>query len=367
MKSLFARLSLALLVVVVMIGGCFLALAQFSTRLYYEEITQRLNASIAMYIAGEDQLIAGGTPNRNALATLAQQAMVINPTLEIYLLDASGRILGHALPPDSVIADTVDLGPVHEVLDGSGRMPVRGTDPRHSGTRKIFSVFPVTEDDGLQGYVYAILGGQKYDALAANAWGSYVLRLTAGALLAVVLAGFLTGTLVFGLLTRRLRRLTRDVRDVTAAGFDSGASVALPPGDGNEADDEIGALRTAFTRMAHKIREQFAVLKESDRLRRELITNVSHDLRTPLSSMHGYVETLLIRNDQLSADDRRRYLEITHKHSQRLTALINELFELAKLESAGVEPSLEYFCLAELLQDVGQEFELDADKKNVRL
>jgi K+-sensing histidine kinase KdpD len=56
--------------------------------------------------------------------------------------------------------------------------------------------------------------------------------------------------------------------------------------------------------MANKIREQFEGLEETDRLRRELVSNVSHDLRTPLASIHGYVDTLLLKNDSLSEEER---------------------------------------------------------------
>jgi signal transduction histidine kinase len=119
--------------------------------------------------------------------------------------------------------------------------------------------------------------------------------------------------------------------------------------------------------MADKIREQFESLKETDRLRRELISNVSHDLRTPLASMHGYVETLLLKNDSLSDAERLRYLEITRKHSLHLRRLIGDLFELSKLDAASIKPSLETFSLAELLQDVTQEFELEAQRKGISL
>jgi len=119
--------------------------------------------------------------------------------------------------------------------------------------------------------------------------------------------------------------------------------------------------------MSNKIREQFESLKETDRLRRELVSNVSHDLRTPLASMHGYVETLLLKNDTLSEQERLRYLEITRKHSLRLRQLIGDLFELSKLDSASIKPTLESFSLAELLQDVTQEFELQAENKGIEI
>ena len=164
-NTLFARLGLALLVIVGLIGGGFFALEQVTTRHYYEEITQRLNASIAMYVTGEMQLIEDGAVNENALSLLAQRAMIINPTVEVYLLDTEGRILAHALPPEAVQAERVALEPVLELIAGDSEMPLRGSDPRHLDRQKIFSAHPVMDDGALQGYLYAILGGQKYLSL----------------------------------------------------------------------------------------------------------------------------------------------------------------------------------------------------------
>jgi signal transduction histidine kinase len=119
--------------------------------------------------------------------------------------------------------------------------------------------------------------------------------------------------------------------------------------------------------MSNTIREQIERLKENDRLRRELVSNVSHDLRTPLASMQGYVDTLIIKNGSLSADQRDHYLNITRKHAHRLGRLIGDLFELSRLDSASVEPQFERFSVAELLQDTSQEFELEASRAGVRL
>ena len=366
MKTLFARLSAALLLVVALIGGGFFLIEQFSTRLYYEEITQRLNASIAMYVTGEMQLIENGEVNGEALTLLAQRAMIINPTVEVYLLDTQGQILAHALPPESIQTQQVALGPVNALIDGETEMPLRGTDPRNIDRQKIFSAFPVMHNEVLQGYLYAILGGQKYDELADSVRGSYVQKLSLGALVAIVLAAFLVGLLVFGLLTRRLRRLTGDVQRFTDSGFDPAMTESLGVGVSPAgSQDEIGQLREAFSGMANKIREQFEGLEETDRLRRELVSNVSHDLRTPLASIHGYVDTLLLKNDSLSEEERLAYLEITRKHTLRLGRLIGDLFELSKLDSTSIKPSLEYFSLAELLQDVTQEFALEAEKKGI--
>jgi signal transduction histidine kinase len=368
MNSLFSRLSAALLLVVALIGSGFFVVEQVSTRLYYEEITQRLNASIAMYVTGEMQLIENGEVDREALALLGQRAMVINPTVEIYLLDPDGAILDHVMPADTVQTGQVELGPVLELVSGGAEMPLHGTDPRNLDRQKVFSAHPVMNGDRLEGYLYAVLGGQKFDELADSARSSYVQKLSLWALTAIAITAFLVGLLVFGLLTRRLTRLTREVNVFTESGFDPDTvNPRLGDVDTSKNADEIGQLRVAFSRMSDKIREQVESLEETDRLRRELISNVSHDLRTPLASMHGYVETMLLKNDRLSENERRNYLEITRKHSLHLRRLIGDLFELSKLEAAGVEPALEWFSLSELLHDVNQEFELQAKGKGVSI
>ncbi|MBK7485387.1 MAG: hypothetical protein IPI70_04340 [Nitrospira sp.] len=101
-----------------------------------------------------------------------------------------------------------------------------------------------------------------------------------------------------------------------------------------------------------------ATLKQTDILRRELVANVSHDLRTPLASLHGYLETLLMKEGTLTREEYRTFLDIALKQSQRLRELVGELFELARLDSREARIQCEQFSLAELVQDVCQKFQL---------
>ena len=371
MKSLYTRLSLALLLIMVTVGGGFFALEQWSARRYHEEVTQRLNASIAMYVTGQTSLISGGAVNRGALERLAERAMVINPSVEVYLLDREGRLLAHALPPEAVLTQQVDLAPVRVLMEERARPPIYGTDPRNPEREKVFSAAPVMDGDSLQGYLYVVLGGSKYDMLASTVRGSYVRQTSILATVALVIGGFLAGLAVFALLTRRLTRLTRRVEAFSSVAMDPDADpealLAIQAPAGTSDGDEIGKLGAAFAAMATKIREQFEALQENDRLRRELISNVSHDLRTPLATLHGYVDTLVLKNDELDEEERRRYLEIVRKHTGRLSGLIDDLFELSKLDSGTMPLSLETFSLSELLHDVLQDFELEARRRNIAL
>ena len=367
MNSLYARLALALLGIIAVIGTGFFLIEQWSTRQYHEELTQRLNASIAMYVTEQTPLYVDGEPNTEALAVLAARAMVINPTAEVYLLDETGRVVAHGLPPEEEIQPQVDLAPVQTLMAGSAEMPIHGTDPRNPAREKVFSASPVMDGDRVAGYLYVVLGGQAYDQLASSLRGSWVQTMSVGAIAALALCVFAAGLLLFAVLTRRLTRLTGAVQRFAAEALRPGHPPPAAHWHGDPEGDEIDRLGAAFASMAAKIHDQFERLDENDRLRRELISNVSHDLRTPLASMQGYVDTLLMKNDRLDADERRHYLEITRKHTARLNTLIGDLFELSRLDAASDPLSPERFSLAELLHDVAQEFELDAEKRGITL
>ncbi len=360
MQTLFAKLSIALITIVVLMGAAFFVVDRINTRIYYEELTQKLNAPIAMYVTGQRDLITAGTPDLASLADLASHAMVINPTAEIYLLDKLGNILGHGLPPESVVHDRVDLVPVHQLLSGNAAMPIRGDDPRGSA-QKVFSAFEVRTENELEGYLYVVLGGQKYDELASDIGNSYTGTASFYVAIAIVVLTAVVGLLVFGLLTKRLQKLNVEIQRVGASGFDTDPNLEASRSGG----DEIDQLTRSFVTMSGQIQSQIEQLKENDRLRRELVSNISHDLRTPLSAMQGYLETLIIRGDTLSDQERSRYLNIARKHVTRLGVLIGDLFELSKLDSASVTPNLEAFSLPELVQDVAHEFQLDAENKGV--
>jgi hypothetical protein len=119
--------------------------------------------------------------------------------------------------------------------------------------------------------------------------------------------------------------------------------------------------------MAQRISDQLESLRRTDTTRREMIANVSHDLRTPLASLNGYLETLLIKGDSLTAAEQSNFIEIAARHSRQLGKLIEELFELAKLDSLETLLHCEPVALAELLQDVTHKFSLAAQQKQIKL
>lgn len=188
-------------------------------------------------------------------------------------------------------------------------------------------------------------------------------ELVADLVVGTVVFSLIAALVVFRFLTLRLRRLAFAIEAFRASGFAKPIRVETTDGT----DDEIGRIIGAFQEMSERISIQLAQLSQVDRQRRELLANVSHDLRTPLSSMQGYLEMVLIKDDGLSSQDRCRYLQIAVKHCERLARLVRDLFDLSKLEANEVRPQIEAFPINELAQDVVQKFALSAQKRALRL
>jgi two-component system OmpR family sensor kinase len=363
LNSLYTRLALGLVVLVLLLGGLYVLVMMHAGRLYFNDLNQQLNRELAANLIAENGLsIDDGDFDRSALEAVFHTYMVVNPSIEVYLIDNRGQVLAYSAPPGEVTRKHVDLAPVRTFLRGDGRSPVVGDDPRDAAARKVFSAAPIGPPDQPQGYLYVVLAGQQLDSVAGMLQGSYVLRLALYSLLAVALASVATGLLLLRLTTRRLRRLDHAMGEFEAGGF---ARFTPPPDLDTDSRDELGRLSFRFARMAERITSQLDALRQSDALRRELVANVSHDLRTPIASLQGYLETLLIKEDSLSPEQRRDYLSIALRHGERLGRLVTELFELAKLDSGHTELNREPFAPGELVQDVALKYRLAAQREGV--
>jgi signal transduction histidine kinase len=131
--------------------------------------------------------------------------------------------------------------------------------------------------------------------------------------------------------------------------------------------DELEQLHATFARMVGRIEEQIRQLEAQDRLRREMVANVSHDLRTPLAHLQGYLETLRLKEHDLEEEQRREYLDIALQHGERLARLVADLFELAKLDALQQPIERERLPVGELVQDVTQKYRLSASEKGIAL
>ena len=368
-RQLHVRAALVSAVLLLAVGGTMVVLLQHFSAQTALEAGQRMNLGLAQLVVDHQPpglLDAEGRPDSARMKDLAMHVMMINPAVEVYLLDARGRVLAHALDrpsePDPVGVQ-IDLSPVRRLLGAGGDatsvlLPVLGTDPRAPGRANTFSVAAVPQAGGGMGYLYIVLNGSKAQRVAASLSNSDALRaMSVFVGLAVAISAAVLGV-AWHQLTRPLRELTDELKS-----FREVDGVSAPTDSG----DEISVLRSAVRTLRERIAQQFQQLEDSDRQRRELVSNISHDLRTPLSSIQGYVETVLLRGDTIDTGARATYLRTALRHVELLGKRVGDLFELSKLDAGRVEPRHETFCLAELLQDVIQNYRLVAQQRGVDL
>jgi len=363
LRTLYARLALVLVLLLVSMGLIYSLLTVSATHHYLREVNQQLNRDLARNLVADRNLVAEGRLNEAKLKETFHDYMVINPSIEIYLLNRNGKILSYSADPGKVKRKHVSLEPIHAFLRNDA-YPVLGDDPRSYDRRKAFSVTPIPSATNPEGYLYVVLQGEEFDAVNNAIRESYFLRLSGWAVAGSLIFGLLAGLLIFHLLTRRLHRLAWLMDNFRL----SNLSAYVPYGKAPQrSTDEIDRLGTTFDQMAERIINQLDELKAQDTLRRELVAQVSHDLRTPLASLHGYLETLQLKAATLSMEERREYLDIALRHSERLTRLVVDLFELAKLDATRTPPRCEPFGPAELVQDVVQKFQLRAQQRGIAL
>jgi signal transduction histidine kinase len=119
-------------------------------------------------------------------------------------------------------------------------------------------------------------------------------------------------------------------------------------------------VSTVFEALAHRLHSQLTELRQSDRLRRELFTNISHDLRTPLTAMRGYIDTIALHADDLSPQQRTECVAIASRHCDRLNRLVEQIFSLARLDVGAMQLQREPVSLAELAQDIVGKYQWSA-------
>lgn len=328
-----------------------------SSSQHSQAVIQRLSVNLAAHIVANNPLLSARGLDADAVHKLFDQLMAVNPSVEVYLLDTRGRIMAHAAPPGKLLRQQVDLRPVGALLRGAP-MPVYGDNPRSVATSEVFSVAPLKNGDKLQGYLYIVLLGEEYRALASKAQYASAVWMALRSMAMVIMFGGLAGALAFYWVTRPVRELTRHIARLDSGGMPAIQALAQSSSTHQPPQNEVAQLQQAFVSLAQRIDQQWQSLMDQDRLRREFVANISHDLRTPLTSLHGYLETLSVKSDSLTPAERQRYLGIALAQSQKVGNLAQQLFELARLEYGVVKPEKEPFSLAELTHDVLQKFEL---------
>lgn len=363
--KLVKKLWLAFILLVLLMGISYISITSYLANMHNEETTQRLNADVAKHVIDEkftnaSPFLEDGTVNKPLFGDLMHDMMAVNRGIEVYLLDENGSILYSVVldPNDKDATKSVSLAPINSFIADDGKKFILGDDPRDAEQQKIFSAAPYAID-GHNGFVYIVLAGKKFQEVSSTLLGQYVAKLGLGSFLLTMFFTVLIGLIAIWFLTKNLRLITGTVRRFSDG--DLSARIENPD------DSDISIFANSFNEMADTIVDNMDKMQSVDLLRRELIANVSHDLRTPLAILKGYIETLQMKRDTLSEEEKQEYLQITHSNVDKLSKLINQLFEYSKLEAEQVVPVKEPFSITELSHDLIAKFKVLAQQKQIEL
>ncbi len=386
------RLKLALTIVAT---GLITALLVVVTVLYAfqrfeRETTFRHAHAFLDRIAANVELLELHERQPDELNAWMRSVMLYEPDSQLYLLDAVGTVLsstGQAiLSPGFKVAIAPVRAAAHDPR-GPGAMPyVMGDDPERMALDTVVAARPLRRatirgGEPISGYLYLV---SRPQGLPDSTWGVLrssfafpVLWLILG--IVAVMTGLAAA--IIAAVTRPLQRLTAAVADISLTGLARGdntgldALTALPrDGTGASRPDEFGRLASAFEMMLATVRNQWQALQRLDHFRREGVSNLSHDLRSPLTATVTCLETLEARWAAAALSpataphgDDRRLVEVALRNTRSAASLVRALGDLAKLDEPEFKLNTQVVDLSELLDDIAARFAQRAAHKGIAL
>ncbi len=313
--------------------------------------------------------------------------VLFEPDTQLYLLDGDGTVKASTGEVQLPSGFKVALGPVMEAI-GNEPMPyVMGDDPERMDATAVIAARPlrravIRNEPGVAGYLYLV--SHKRDlpqgrlAVLQSTFALPALALILAVVgLTTVLAAWVTAAV-----TRPLARLTRAVAAVSRDGLQD---FAAAPGSAlsealeltgpsvnttsqTSARDEFGQLTNGIRTMLATLRTQWGTLRRLDHFRREGVSNLSHDLRSPLTATTACLETLENRwaGDAARAADL-QLVEVALRNTQNAARLVQSLGDLAQLDEPEFKLRAEVMDVSELLDDVAVRFTARAARLGVHI
>lgn len=358
-NNLFWRISAVFFVLLAFIGLSYIFITVHYSNRYFQEVNQHLNKNIAADIAAHSTPFTAGKVNEHAMEEMFNHVMSINPSLEVYLLDNNGNILSFYAPEKKIVNHKINLEPIQTFISTQGNEYITGNDPRNPKIEKVFSAAPVISNNVQTGFIYVVLASEEYDAVSKKLTNNYLLQVGSRTMLITLLATLLVGLFIIRIITNNFSRIIEVMQKFRQGDLTARVKV--------KSTGDVQQVSFIFNEMADILTSNIEKLKQVEILRRELIANVSHDLRTPIAIIQGYIETLQMKSETITPEERKRYLNIISESTGKLEKLVSELFELSKLEANQVEPKKEPFFISELVNDISGKYQLIANAKNISI
>ena len=359
--------------------GVVFAIVLAYERFEHESAYYRADAFLRRVVTQHPDLLGMRERFGDDFKDFLSNLVLYEPDTQLYLLDPQGTVLSSTgqtpLPPGF----KVRIGPVLEAAGDTPMPYVLGDDPERMDKSVIVAARPlriasIQPNRPVDGYLYLVCRPRAFGEGRLAALRSTLSQPAMLVVLAVVALATLLATWATATITRPLSRLTRSVGRVTQDGLDSmeshdpdgpGPTLDLPDTRGN---DEFGQLARGIDTMLQTLRRQWSTLRRLDHFRREGVSNLSHDLRSPLTATTACLETLDARwAGDATRDDDRGLVAVALRNTRNAARLVQSLGDLARLDEPAFKLNAEVLDLGELLDDVVIRFAERARLQGIRL
>ena len=366
-NSLFKRLVIALLFTFSLLLYLFFTWSNHLAANIKLESEQKLHLDLATHLVADNPMLQEQQFAYENLSGLFHTLMMLGPNFEFYFIDLKGQVLTYSAPDGAVKRKIVDINPIIALINNTRQLPILGDNPRTLNGEVIFSAAPVEKEGQIKGYLYVVIGSQVANQLTASIKDNEQLWLHFMLLVMIICFLSVTMLVVFYWVTRPVKALASAVREVEQKGWDCDALDNWSHLETVNANNEVYQLGHSFSQLVDTLKQQMLQLKAFETQRSEILAGLSHDLRTPLSSLQGYIEVLINKRDTLSEQEQAQYLEILSRNTGQLKHLTDQLFELAYLEGGKVPVNIEPILVAELMFDIKSKLQIYAQKSDVEL
>lgn len=356
--NIFRRISILVFALITILGVLFIALTYFATTHYHLASTQLLNKDVAAHIAKFASPYNNSGINKRRADSVFKNAMIISPSVEVYFLDTAGTVLDFYGPKKDIRLWKISLQNIDKYIASKGEKFITAPDPRDPSQNKIFSAAAVENEGKKLGYIYVIIGSNEYRDVSDMLWGSHINSLAIKAFIAIILLSIILSLLYINRIKKSYNKMVRILKNFEDGDFTARFKIK---------DDELSPVSHAFNKMADMLTYNINQLTSSESERKDFVTNISHDLRTPLSIARGYAETILIKKENISKGELDNYVEMILKKILQVEYMVTGLFEISKMDSVEFKANKEPFVLSEIVQETVNTFQLNAKEKMVNL
>ena len=359
-RSLYAKLCLSQLVLLLVLGSFVILLLLRFSRSFLLESDQLLNWGLASELSSAVSPLVTDGIDYIGLEKRFFEIATLHPRIRLFLVDNEGQILASSIGRSEIHRNRISLSPLREVLSAqyATKTPILGDDPATADSKSIFSVAHISLKQN-PGFLYVLIDSGRNNVVTDVLESSYITRSSIVLLLVFFALIWVVGVLAFSFLTKPLTKMTAAVRLLAVGDYSMRVEY--------QHDDELGVLANAYNAMADTLTETLQKLENTDKLRRELVANVAHDLRGPLTVAYGYLETISLKDVTLSDTAKDKAIDAATRNIRSLCRLVDSLFELAAIEARDSAPQMKPIELADFFETLVLRFEQLASESGISI